>query len=182
MKWALFGVALVAAIAAVIDFARRQPLPKRYVRPGFTVPDPAQRLFGHLFYTEEQSAAITAAGFAIQKGNVPSTTLPPDAMAQLREVHEIVAAVECAPDDAVCLRYRIGVLECLEEAGSLVGMRLRKIEEIPWPLYTAAMGVSVVTREVHYRTVAALIHFCQDLIQQREKHRPRRSSGTAPRP
>jgi hypothetical protein len=167
------------AIAAVMYAARLAPL-TRYVCPDFPVPDPAQRLFGHLCYTEEQSAAITEAGFAIQKGHTPASTLSPESLAQLREVHAMVQDVDCALDEAVCRRYRLPVLDCLERAGALIGRRLGKVEEIPWNLYTAAMGVSVVTREIHYRTVAALVHFCERFNVAQEQYDPQRAPGRDP--
>jgi hypothetical protein len=177
MRWALFGIAMLVALGAVMIRSSRDAV--RYVRPDFTVPEPAQGIFGHLFYTETQSEAVTEAGFAIQKGRIPTQTMAPAAVERLREVDARVQAVECRASDAACVQHRVAVLECLDEAGALIGHRLNKTEEIPWDLYKAAMGVSVVTREIHYRTIAALVHFCARFAEARDKFRPK--PGTVPR-
>jgi hypothetical protein len=183
MRRIMLGAALLGAVVLIVVLVRREPptvapppppAPAEEPPADLIVKGPAQTLFGHLSYTAEQNAALVEAGNLIKAGRKPTQTLPPASLATIREVHAMVQQVECAAADPSCRAYRIEVIDCLDEAGELIGIRFGKREDIPWGLYVAAMGVSVVTREPYYRTVPALVDFCQKLTVAREKFRPKR--------
>jgi hypothetical protein len=137
---------------------------------------PAQRLFGHLAYTQAQSAALVEAGFAIHAGKRPSETLSAASLATLRQVRGLFDGVGCTAPGP-CTHYRRDVLACMDEAAELIGIQLRRVEPIARELFIAAMGVSVVTREVPYQTPAALAEFCRKLVVKREELRPSQPTG-----
>ena len=140
----------------------------------------AEEVFGHLDYTPPQSAALVEAGAAIFAGKQPTKTLSAASLEQLRQVRTMFEGITCW-SPVPCSDYPRDVLACMDEAGKLVGLRLANAKTIDRALYTAAMGVSVVTREIPDQTPAMLAEFCRKLVIAREKVRPRRRTGEATR-
>jgi hypothetical protein len=97
-------------------------------------------------YTAAQKEALAAAGHAILRGALPRMAVPPALRPVLAEVDALVPEVD--------------VDTCLDRAGGIVYARRRRRLQVPQPLYVAAVGVSVVTREPWYQTVPNLIEFC----------------------
>jgi hypothetical protein len=156
------GAVAVAALALALGTIafrsrteRAPPVPSASGRP-------AERFFGHLTYTPEQSAALTEAGFAIFAGKRPTQTLSSASVAQVAEVAAMFERVACS--EPACEELRPDVRRCLDEAGRHIGLRREKIESVGRKLFIAAMGVSVVTREVYYRTPAELAESCRRFV------------------
>ena len=181
-------IAVVVAVAALaLGAVAFRPLPAppvpppapavpRIAAPVFYAAPAAEKVFGHLTYTPAQSAALVEAGAAILVGKVPTKTVSAASLEQLRQVRTMFEGIQCT-SSGPCTDYRRDVIECLNEAGELVNLRLRKIEPIEHKLFVAAMGVSVVTREIPYQRPAALAQFCRSLGIAPEKFRPRPRTG-----
>jgi len=181
-------VAVVVAVAALALGAvafRPRPVPPvpppapavpRTTAPMFYAEPRAEQVFGHLSYTPAQSAALVEAGAAILIGKQPTKTLSAASLEQLRQVRTTFEGIPCT-SSGPCTDYRRDVIECLDEAGELVRLQLRKIEPVERRLFIAAMGVSVVTREIPYQRPASLAEFCRKLTLAREKFRPGPRTG-----
>jgi hypothetical protein len=175
-------VTLIVAAALVLGAVafRTRPEPPAPATPAapaaktwrFKVEAPAEQVFGHLAYTPPQSAALVEAGRAIYAGKQPTKTLSAASLAQLRQVQALFEGIEC-PSAGPCQQYPRDVLACMDEAGELIHLQLRKLEPIERKLFVAAMGVQVVTREIPFQTPPALAEFCRELVVAREKFRPR---------
>jgi hypothetical protein len=177
-------VAAALALAAVAFRAR--PKPPAPAPPAAAAPtakkwdmkaEPAaEEVFGHLAYTPPQSAALIEAGHAIYAGKRPTATVSAASLAQLREVQALFDGIECTTPGP-CKQYPRDVLACLDEAGELIALWKSKAEPMDRALYTTAMGVSVVTREIYYQTPAALAEYCRKLVVGREKFRSSPRTG-----
>jgi hypothetical protein len=126
--------------------------------PWPTAIDPAaSEHYAKVVYTPAEREVLVAAGNAIMAGKQPSKELPPASLEVIRGIEGRIRAADCGSVD--CARYRIGVVACLDRAGAIrAGEGARR--ERKTRLAAAAMGVSVVTREIYYQTVPELIDWC----------------------
>ena len=165
----LLALGVLAAVASVV--LRPSPPAPPPSSPNATVPPPRRPApvnpiddrLASLPFTEEQRAALLAAGLAIQKGEVPSTVLTPAQRAIVPDVQKILADAVCplAGSDPSCGGYRIDVERCLDRAGEIVAWRKKERDVVDRKLFTAAMGVSVTGRE--YPTYLNLVKFCREM-------------------
>jgi hypothetical protein len=96
------------------------------------------------------------------------------ALEQLRGVSAMFQAIECTAGP--CTQYPRDLVACMDDAGELIGLHRDRVP-IDRQLYIAAMGVSVVTREIPYQTPPQLADFCRKFIAARKQFRATPPAG-----
>jgi hypothetical protein len=134
----------------------------------------AEQIFGHLAYTPEQSAALQQAGFAIYDGKRPTDNLSAASLEQLRGVSAMFQAIACTAGP--CTRYPRDFVACMDDAAALIRLHRDRVP-IDRNVYIAAMGVSVVTREIPYQTPPQLAEFCRKFIAAHRQFRATPPAG-----
>ena len=173
----VFLLGIAVGVGGTLAVTRREAPPAR-PRAAIRKPTPAEKAavkaaLDRVQLSEEQRNALYAAGKAISQAKRPMATLPAATVATLRDIHDMLAKIDCTAAGGICEVYRVDVARCFDDAAMILEQRRRDRESIPYNLFQSAVGAYAVNYDTNLHSVFNLAEHCRLLGVAQVEYPPR---------